>query len=547
MESESKRIIEFIAKVTPIKIMFKLSYFQVLLIIIVIATFLRLYNLEIAPPALNQDEAVNGVDAYTLGINLRDHHGNFLPPMLQSFNDWASPTLTYLTVPFVKVFGLSVWSIRFANATFGIVCIPLIYGIIKRLTSKTSIALIGALIAAVTPFMISLSHWAIPPSIVPFCLLAFIFTLLKLIDSNSKQKIIINSSLFSLSGIALTYSYPTMKVFVPLVLITLALVYLFPLLKAKFYNQKVTHTGSFATFKMTSFKSFKKLILPIIAICLFISPIYYLTITHPDLYNARYKQVSVTANGEGFVAGFASRYWEYLTPFFMTGRSDTNEMHHVPQFAPINELLTPFIYLGLLVAFWKSREKENPDREFYLFLVILFFLAPIAPSLTIDHTIVTRGIQVLVLSLLFIPLSIDWLISKISLDQRVLRSIRVVFGTVLLITTLHFSFFYFTKYSESQKGNFQFGIQEMLSYLKANDDKFDKVEIVDINQPYIYKLFFQPIEPGYYDTKIMGNQIGKYYFGGVNKDGLRDKKILIEWKDGFKIYEYQPRWYIATR
>jgi Dolichyl-phosphate-mannose-protein mannosyltransferase len=525
----------------------KLNTLQILIIIIIIATFLRLYNLEIAPPALNQDEAVNGVDAYTLGINLRDHHGNFLPPMLQSFNDWASPTLTYLTVPFVKIFGLSVWSIRFANALFGIFCIPLIYGIVKRLTAKDNIALISGLITAITPFMVSLSHWAIPPSIVPFCLLAFIFTLLKLNDSDSKQKIVLNSTLFTLSGIALTYSYPTMKVFVPLSLVSLVVIYLWPSLRNRFSSSKKNVILSVAKDPVWWVSNFKKLILPIIAICLFISPIYYLTFTQPDIYNARYKQVSMTAGGEGFVAGFASRYWEYLTPFFITGYSDNNSMHHVPQFGPINELLTPLVYLGLLVAFWKSQEQENPDRHVYSYLIILFYLAPIAPSLTIDHTILTRGIQALVLSLIFIPIAINWLISKINLDQKAWRAITLVFGIISLITTLHFSFFYFTKYSESQKGNFQYGIEQMFNYLKANEDKFDKVEIVDINQPYIYKLFFQSIEPGYYDTNIMGNKIGKYYFGGVNKDGLRDKKLLTEWKDGFKIYEYQPRWYIVTR
>jgi 4-amino-4-deoxy-L-arabinose transferase-like glycosyltransferase len=525
----------------------KLNSFQILLIIIAIAAFLRLYNLEIAPPALNQDEAVNGVDAYTLGINLRDHHGNFLPPMLQSFNDWASPTLTYLTVPFVKIFGLSVWSIRFANALFGIFCIPLIYGIVKRLTAKENIALIAGFIAAVTPFMVSLSHWAIPPSIVPFCLLSFIFTLLKLSDSDSNKKIVLNSTLFTLSGIALTYSYPTMKVFVPLALISLVAIYLFPILKVKFLHSKKSVILSVAKDPVWWVSSIKKLIMPIIAICVFISPIYYLTITQPDIYNARYKQVSMTAGGEGFVAGFASRYWEYLTPYFITGYSDSNSMHHVPQFGPINELLTPLVYLGLLVAFWKSREQENSDKPIYLYLFILFILAPIPPSLTIDHTILTRGIQVLVLSLIFIPIAVNWLVGKISLNQKSWRVVTAFFGVILLTTTLHFSFFYFTKYSESQKGNFQYGIEQMFDYLKVNDDKFDKVEIVDINQPYIYKLFFQPIEPGYYDSNVMGNKIGKYYFGGVNKDGLRDKKLLTEWKDGFKIYEYQPRWYIVTR
>jgi Na+-transporting NADH:ubiquinone oxidoreductase subunit NqrD len=534
----------------------KLSNFQILIIIIAIATFLRLYNLEIAPPALNQDEAVNGVDAFTLGINLRDHHGNFLPPMLQSFNDWASPTLTYLTVPFVKVFGLSVWSIRFANAFFGILCVPLIYGIVRRLTAKQNMALIAAGIVAITPFMISLSRWAIPPSIVPFCLFAFIFTLVKLIDSDSSKKIILNSSLFTLSGIALTYSYPTMKVFVPLALIALVVIYLTPFLKAKFFTKSELNelplvkglaaklTGVSLGDRLTIFK---KLILPIITIFVFISPIYHLTIFQPEIYNSRYKQVSVTANGEGFVGGFASRYWEHLTPYFITGYSDSNEMHHVPQFGPVNELLTPFVYLGLLVCWWKAKEKENADRQIYMSLFIMFFLAPIAPSLTKDHTLITRGIQVLILSLIFIPIAIDWLFKNLNISHKFQKAILTLFGIISLITTLHFSFFYFTDYTESQKDEFQYGTEQMYAYLKDNSDKFDKVEIVDVNIPYIYKLFYEPTQPGYYDTKIMGNQIGKYYFGGVNKDGLQGKVPLTEWKDGFKIYEYQPRWYIVTR
>lgn len=111
---------------------------SVLLLIVAAASILRLYGLAHDPVALNQDEAVNGYDAYSLGLTLRDHHGNLLPVALQSFGDWASPLLTYITVPFVRLFGLSTWSIRLPVALFGIASVPLLYVLVRKLFGRTT-------------------------------------------------------------------------------------------------------------------------------------------------------------------------------------------------------------------------------------------------------------------------------------------------------------------------------------------------------------------------------------------------------------------------
>lgn len=41
-----------------------------------LTAFTRLTQLQDFPRGLNQDEAVNGYDAYTLWLTGRDHHGN---------------------------------------------------------------------------------------------------------------------------------------------------------------------------------------------------------------------------------------------------------------------------------------------------------------------------------------------------------------------------------------------------------------------------------------------------------------------------------------
>ena len=99
----------------------------ILAAILIFSLVIRVFRLTSVPPALNQDEAVNGYDAYALGLTLKDHHGNFLPVMLQSFDDWASPLITYITIPLVKNLGLSVFSVRITASLLGVGSIFLLY------------------------------------------------------------------------------------------------------------------------------------------------------------------------------------------------------------------------------------------------------------------------------------------------------------------------------------------------------------------------------------------------------------------------------------
>src|SRR3712207_9193481 len=65
----------------------------------------------------NQDEAIGGYDAYSLWLTGRDHLGHSFPLAgLESFGDWVSPLLTFLTVPAVGLFGLRVEVLRAVSA-----------------------------------------------------------------------------------------------------------------------------------------------------------------------------------------------------------------------------------------------------------------------------------------------------------------------------------------------------------------------------------------------------------------------------------------------
>ena len=64
-------------------------------------TGLRVTRLDKVPPALAQDEACDGYDAYSILKTGRDHHGNFMPIVMQGFNDYRMPLFQYSLVPLV--------------------------------------------------------------------------------------------------------------------------------------------------------------------------------------------------------------------------------------------------------------------------------------------------------------------------------------------------------------------------------------------------------------------------------------------------------------
>ena len=135
---------------------------------------------------------------------------------------------------------------------------------------------------------------------------------------------------FVLIGIAaagLTYTYPTMKLFVPLFSGLIFLIYF-----KNFWRQFLVCGGVFGTL---------------------IFPIYYLTLKFPEVYNARYESQSLTQSGETMLGGFLARFWEYWTPYFLTGEGDPNKMQQVNGFGSIPESLLILIYLGMGVLLWR--------------------------------------------------------------------------------------------------------------------------------------------------------------------------------------------------
>ena len=99
----------------------------ILIVIMGLAATLRVWRLGVDGRPLLWDEAALGYNAYSILKTGKDEYGTFLPLSIRSFDDYKPPLYTYLTVPSVALFGLSVWSTRLPSAVMGILAVVGVY------------------------------------------------------------------------------------------------------------------------------------------------------------------------------------------------------------------------------------------------------------------------------------------------------------------------------------------------------------------------------------------------------------------------------------
>lgn len=132
----------------------------VLLIIIMFAGFLRVFQLTTYPEGFHQDEAAFGYNAYSILKTGRDEYGKFIPLILKSFGDNKLALFSYWIIPFIIVFGLTEFAVRFATVFAGILTIILTFLLVKKYTGSSKLSLLTAFILGISPWHIVFSRSA---------------------------------------------------------------------------------------------------------------------------------------------------------------------------------------------------------------------------------------------------------------------------------------------------------------------------------------------------------------------------------------------------
>lgn len=141
-------------------------------IITAIATFLRFFDLALKP--LHHDEGVNG---FFLTNLVRDGVYKYDPA------NYHGPTLYYIALPFVELFGLKTIPIRVSVAIFGVLTVLLAF-YLKRYIGRTG-SLLAALFLALSPGMVFISRYFIHEIFFVFLSLAIVVAVLFFIEKRS--------------------------------------------------------------------------------------------------------------------------------------------------------------------------------------------------------------------------------------------------------------------------------------------------------------------------------------------------------------------------
>ena len=135
-----------------------------------LGAFARLYRFGSAPPGLNQDEAFAAYDAWALLHYGTDSSLHRLPVYLTAWGSGMNALESYLMIPFLALFGVKTWVIRLPQLLLGLLTLPAAFSVGQCLDEKRG-GLCCLAVAALCPWHILLSRWALESNMAPNLLL----------------------------------------------------------------------------------------------------------------------------------------------------------------------------------------------------------------------------------------------------------------------------------------------------------------------------------------------------------------------------------------
>lgn len=475
-----------------------------LLGIIFLAFSLRIFNIVSNPPGVHADEADSGYNAYSLLKTGRDFYGNFLPIQITGFaENFRTPLSTYLTIPFVAVLGLSIFSIRLPAVMLGTIFVVLIFYLVKKILNE-KIALIAAVLSAINPWAVHISRaYADHILALDFFLLGIIIFLH---SRNNIKKYIAGGVILSLSF----FSYHAPKVFLPLFLPAFLII------------ERITHRVSarhILTFAIVVAGFFAC----VLALSLFskgAAELNVVSVINRDVAKKIVdKERRVTTAPLQISGYFHNKYLVYskdilrnmgrmlsFNYLYLDGeRNLTASVGDRGLFFPIE---LPFLLIGLFILFTKSKKTGV--------LFILWILFAVLPgAITRNEMYTYRNIFLLPAILILTSIGL----SSISARNKKLITIVVVIGFLISFTAYYFHYFYdYPVYSRAWWAAEQ---KDALSYVVKNQNKYNHIYIQGGNDWPLLYAFYSKTDPVSFQrsirNSIMQNQrksvtIGKVEF-----------------------------------
>jgi hypothetical protein len=142
-----------------------------LMAIVCLGAFARLWEFGAHPAGLHQDEASIGYEAHNLLFYGVDRAGLSYPVHLVAWGSGQNAAYAYAAMPFVAVFGLTPLAVRLPMLLAGLASLAL-FGYIGWGLFGSKVGVFAAFLLAISPWHIMLSRWALESNLMLFWFLA---------------------------------------------------------------------------------------------------------------------------------------------------------------------------------------------------------------------------------------------------------------------------------------------------------------------------------------------------------------------------------------
>ncbi len=493
------------------------KHFLVLGLILLLALFLRVYQLNKVPIELFGDEIDVGIQAYSILKTGKDYLGNSFPVMFQSFDESRLPLLIYSAVPSVALFGLNEWGVRLPASIFGVLSVVGIFLVARKLFNF-KVAIISAVLLTISPWNLHYSRWS-NDAISLLGLVSF-GTYFFLLGLRRFSILVISAIFFSLT----LYAYSISAVFLPLFLLLLLFLYWKDL-------EKISKT--------------KLISLAFILIVLVLPYIYY-SINGPA--SERFSKISIFADQKildkatesqaqdssistklfrnKFTLMFnkiSENYIESFSSQFLFTRGDPNFRHAIAEMGQMYLFEALFLILGLSIFAKNIYQKKVLENKEIMLILGWILIAPVAAALTKEggnHN--ARVILMLPPLVITTALGIQLLLSFRS--QLKFKLIFVFISFLAVYNIFSYFYRYYNEWSWQSWRFWQLGYKEAITYIKENESSYNRIFFNSTYEPALPRfLFWYQFDPKEFQKLFTGKDRKEQLVKGFNGFSLGDK------------------------
>lgn len=489
------------------------------LLVLLLAAFLRLYNLADVPPSLSLDEVSLGYNAYSILRTGVDEYGTKLPLSLRAYDDWRPALYAYFIIPSIKIFGLNAWAVRLPSIILSLITVYFTYLIVLELFKQRKIALIAMLFLAISPWHIYISRLSHEANLGLSLVVLGGYYFLRFINTNLGNYLFFSTIIFSLS----LYAYQSEKVVVPVMFGMFWLFNIAALLKVKRWVLLSTLIGLILTLPVINMTFSSEGLIRLRGTSAF-------SVDQSEFYQAAQRLLIARQAGDiiGIITNhryflmtkiFISNFIAHFNPQWLFNGGNF-ESHKVPGVGLLYIWELPLIFLGIIKLSFLKKERIK-----MILLLTWLFSAIIPAAITTQAPHAMRAYTSLPIWQIFSALGFVTFTDKFK-KSFVITKISKLFFLLIFIGSIGYFFGqYFYKFPLLQSRSFQYALKSAIPYVQKHQDKYQKIIFSNTDslyQSYMFFLFYMKYDPTVYLQQ-----------GGTKSGGYAETHT-------FSKYEFRP-------